>query len=391
MLKKIILPFICSILAVVSAAVFLFWFQSVPGVPGLLVWHPNIGMITTVFSILLLLCPMLFIIVLITARVLKSSVPRIVISIIDMVLSSVTVIAAAGLMVYCISNGNRMTPGYTSLNNPFWSADIKTISKVAVSSDPHWNNETSSGAERLKILDRVETLKNDAFFCLGDLSEWGDTKGGYEEPVKAINQRLKETPVFSIMGNHDALIAASNIFQTIFAGDKNAPLYYRMDYDNVHFIVLDMLWGAEELDKKQMDWLIETLESIPEEDKVVVMSHAFILSSGYIDSDYKMKWYDNEDAMEKLCPVFEKYKVDLVLSGHNHLMELLEKDGVTYVVIGAMGGKLDSVEYKSPYSLWYNNTSFGFLDLNFTGKDRIEMAFVDSDGKVLKVHEIRTN
>ena len=102
-----------------------------------------------------------------------------------------------------------------------------------------------------------------------------------------------------------------------------------MDFGDVHFIILDLLWGAEEYDDNQKNWLISQLESIPQEEKVIVLTHAFFVSSGYVDKAYNRNWYDNPLMIEKLCPVFEKYKVDLVISGHNHLMELLEKDGVT--------------------------------------------------------------
>jgi len=47
---------------------------------------------------------------------------------------------------------------------------------------------------------------------------------------------------------------------------------------------------------------------------------------------------DHEDTTRLISPLFEKYNVDLVISGHNHHMELLEKDGVTYVLEGVAGG-----------------------------------------------------
>ena len=94
--------------------------------------------------------------------------------------------------------------------------------------------------------------------------------------------------------------------------------------------------------------------------------------------------------IENLCPIFEKYNVDLVISGHNHLMELLEKNGVTYVVIGSMGGILDSLEYKSPYSVWLNNRAFGYMDMNLSTEGKIDFTFLDSDGNFLYSYEVQT-
>lgn len=386
MLKKIKLPLFSAILGELAAAVFLVWFKNVPGVPGLLVWHPDIAMITMVFKVLLCVIPVLLVLALFVINKkngTQKSFLRGFLTGLNCAVSYISVLGACGLMVYCISSGNRMTKNYTKFENPLFEADLKVLDRIAVSSDPHWNNEKSNASERTKIIETVGSKGFDAFFCLGDISDWGDEKDGYEEPVKQLNAGLKGTPFFGLMGNHDALIAAYNIFNQIFYGKKNAPSYFRMDYGNVHFIVLDLLWGDEEFDEKQKSWLITQLESIPSEEKVIVLSHAFILSSGYVDPDYFKNWYDKPSMIANLCPIFEKYKVDLVISGHNHLMEMLEKDGVHYAVIGAMGGKLDPLEYDSPYSLWCNNSDFGFIDLDLSGEDEIGVVFKKSDGEEL--------
>ncbi|MHA1115271.1 MAG: hypothetical protein ACTSRR_03775 [Candidatus Heimdallarchaeaceae archaeon] len=58
--------------------------------------------------------------------------------------------------------------------------------------------------------------------------------------------------------------------------------------------------------------------------------------------------------------------VDLVFSGHNHQMEHINQDGVNYFIVGTMGGILDlEPTYYTENSLFFDNTHFGFADLQF--------------------------
>ncbi len=69
------------------------------------------------------------------------------------------------------------------------------------------------------------------------------------------------------------------------------------------------------------------------------MSHCYYYAlGGYWEL---WPWYDDKDMIAKLVPLFEKYHVNLVFSGHNHLLELLQKNNVTYVICGAFGGLPD--------------------------------------------------
>jgi hypothetical protein len=97
---------------------------------------------------------------------------------------------------------------------------------------------------------------------------------------------------------------------------------------------------------------------------VVVLAHAFVLSSGYVDGDSGMPWYDQARLADILCPILERHRVDLVVSGHNHYMEYLERNGVAYAVVGALGGVPDpDPEYVSPHSKWFRRGMYGFLEL----------------------------
>ena len=51
-----------------------------------------------------------------------------------------------------------------------------------------------------------------------------------------------------------------------------------------------------------------------------VITHCFFYSSGYVDEETGMAWYDHADMLREVAPLIAG-KADLVISGHNHYME----------------------------------------------------------------------
>ena len=62
--------------------------------------------------------------------------------------------------------------------------------------------------------------------------------------------------------------------------------------------------------------------------------------SAWYPSTYNPTGYDQTLITEEV-PLIEEYGVDLVLSGHWHSYERLEKGNCTYMVTGGGGGSLD--------------------------------------------------
>jgi len=69
----------------------------------------------------------------------------------------------------------------------------------------------------------------------------------------------------------------------------------------------------------QLDWLRDSLEEVNKDPNVawkVVVNHWAIFSAG-------SKHGDNESMKETLLPLLTQYKVDLLLSGHDHSLQYL--------------------------------------------------------------------
>ncbi len=256
--------------------------------------------------------------------------------------------------------------------------------KFSFTSDAHFGREESRNEYTYQLFEEICKPENgyDAFFYLGDIVETGFTGKEWIEALKNFKMRKNTVPSFFLAGNHDLLFGGEYNYEKYLTPSKNTGKdtgrIGRFDLGSTHFIYLPLYWGMEEFTAKDMDWLISQLKSIPREDFTVVLSHCIFYSSGVVLNG--MNWADHFETTVKLSPEFEKYGVDLVISGHDHHMEYLEKNGVSYAVIGTAGGLPDPERtIISPYSVWYADDVFGFLDLTVS-EDNFVLSFKNPKG-----------
>ena len=270
--------------------------------------------------------------------------------------------------------------------------DGSPLLRLSLSSDPHWGKEEANAAARSAVLKGVASASpaRDAFFILGDNVEMGMDEAPWREEARELAAILPGTPLRPLLGNHDGLVNGEFHFRKYFFPDKfrsdsGSPFYYSIDAGPAKIVVLNLLWGAESFDAKQRAWLERTLAATPKERPVLVLSHCFLPSSGYVDEDTGKPWFDHYGTLAEVAPILERHEVDLVVSGHNHYMELLKRNGVTYATIGVLGGKPDpEPTFVSPSSAWFAREVYGRLDLDVSEKG-FALAFVDQDGR--RLHE----
>jgi hypothetical protein len=320
--------------------------------------------------------------------------PGRILAVATLAFSALGILVAGGLFAYVWSSARavaRPVPAVKLVDPSVGIGDPGVEVRLSVSSDPHWGAETSNAAARSAILGSVASAlpRRDAFLILGDNVETGMKDASWREEAIELSSALGGIPVRSLLGNHDGLIDGQYHYQEYFSPastktDSGSPFYYSMDAGPARIVVLDLLWGAESFDRAQEAWLERTLSSLPAGRQAIVLSHCFFYASGYRDPDGDMPWYDNAGTIGKVSPILERHKVALVVSGHNHYMELLRKNGVAYAVIGAMGGLLDpEPSYRSPASVWFKAGAHGRLDLD-VGREGIALAFKDSAGSTLR-------
>ncbi|MCR4393939.1 MAG: metallophosphoesterase, partial [Dehalococcoidales bacterium] len=255
------------------------------------------------------------------------------------------------------------------------------VLSFAAGGDAHFGSESSRNEITREILKNIAKPENhiNFFFSLGDLVEYGFRK---EQWIEALNSfsAVSSIPISFAAGNHDAMFDGIKNFTRYCLPDEphsiNQP-WYRIDAGKAHFLILDIEWSAETFSAEQQNWLEDQLKNIPADDWKIVIGHGFYYASGSVVDGWR--WYDNPETITRLSPIFEKYRVNLVFSGHNHQLELLHRNGVNYIICGGMGGVLDPEKsYQSPASLWYASQKYGFVTVELF-QDQAKVTFRNPD------------
>ena len=126
---------------------------------------------------------------------------------------------------------------------------------------------------------------------------------------------------YASLGNHDK---TSNDEYGPF--NMNGERYYSYVRNDVRFLALD----SNYLDPRQLAWLETTLRDGKERWKIAYFHHPLYSDGGRHGSEIELR--------VKLEPLFVKYGVNAVYSGHDHIYErLVPQMGIAYFVAGASG------------------------------------------------------
>lgn len=256
----------------------------------------------------------------------------------------------------------------------------------AAGGDAHVGNKASNPAATRDLLGEIAKPTNgyDAFFLLGDMVQLGFNDSLWRAAAREFAPYTSSIPTAVLPGNHDTILGGLPFYEKYYQPPDTKDtdkLWQRIDIGKVHFLLLDLEWELQPYTDAEQAWLVNELKKIPKEDWTIVMCHTFFYSSGGVEDGWN--WYDNKAVIDKLSPLFEKYDVDVVMSGHKHDNELLQKNGVTYVVTGAMGGEPDTVfDYESPASMWLKKGAYAFADVTIAG-GTATISFIDRHGKIL--------
>lgn len=219
-----------------------------------------------------------------------------------------------------------------------------------------------------------ELIGTDASFgvTLGDIVF--DDLSLFESQARMI--ALMGIPWYNVVGNHDINYDAPNdrlsdeTFEKMFG-----PAYYSFDYGPVHFLVLDDVeWYIDEADgrgkyrgglgKDQLDFIRADLNSIPEEQLVVLMMHIPLVDVGDRQELYRM---------------IEKRPFCMSISAHTHRHEhrmIGKEDGfmapephhhiINVTVSGSWwAGQKD--ERNIPHTIMADGAPNGYSVLSFDG------------------------
>ncbi len=238
--------------------------------------------------------------------------------------------------------------------------------RIAHITDVHMMPLIGAAKGFARCLDHIQSLphKPDLIINSGD-AIMDAHRGGRavaERQWKLWNEVVEKElsiPIVQSLGNHDIWVKnespASILDGKKFALDKinEADFYFSKDLGDWHLISLDSIsptnegkWYTGRIDEAQLHWLKNELNAIPSHKPVMIISHIPILAACIFFDGNRFEnnqWnvpgrWMHEDANE-LKNLFAKHpNVKLALSGHIHLVDKVEYNGVTYCCNGAVSG-----------------------------------------------------
>lgn len=222
------------------------------------------------------------------------------------------------------------------------------------------------------------------------------------------NGPVKREWVQELFGPCKDLFARSAVFPTIGNHEKNhahyykyfslpAPeYYYSYKYGNAEYFVIDTNKSVK-ADSEQYKWLDKALANSTATWKFAYHHHPCWSSDNndYGDTAKGVRRMGDLNA-RSLTPLYEKYKVDIVMNGHIHLYErtwplvgdkVERKNGVVYITSGGGGGSLEEFD---PLPNWFKaqlRVDFHCCYVNIH-RNKLEFKAFDQNGNLFDQFEI---
>jgi 3',5'-cyclic AMP phosphodiesterase CpdA len=193
-----------------------------------------------------------------------------------------------------------------------------------------------------------------------------DFKKKFEIPYKPLLDA--GVKFYASLGNHDA---REQRYYKLFNMDGKLYYTFKGSKQSVRFYALESTY----MDPEQIVWLEKELRNSDSDWKIPYFHHPPYSSGDRHGSDARLR--------EVLEPLFLKYNVSVVFTGHDHFYERTKpQKGIVYFVVGA-GGKLrkGNIDTNSGITAKGNDQEYSFLVAEIDG-DELTFNAVSRVGEV---------
>ena len=188
------------------------------------------------------------------------------------------------------------------------------------------DNGTGESAQ-YEVAGRMEAYRKvvgyDFVTMMGDNIYGGHKPKDFEQKFEIPYKPLLDAGVkfYACLGNHDD----SN--ETLYKPfNMNGQRYYSFKKGYVEFFVLD----SNYMDSAQLDWIDRQLSSSSAKWKIAYFHHPLYSDGRFHGPDL--------DLRKQLMPLFGKYGLNVVLSGHDHVYERFKpEEGIYFFLVGNSG------------------------------------------------------
>ncbi|MFT3699654.1 MAG: metallophosphoesterase [Kofleriaceae bacterium] len=247
--------------------------------------------------------------------------------------------------------------------------------------------DSRNGVEQhRRVIERVAQEVPDFVLGTGDMVDEGFRQDQWQQFFDIEGRLLRDNVYFPALGNHDrqGRGRTADTYRAYFSVPENGgdtERYYAFTYASARFLVLDSNAYSFAL-TDQTAWIERELIAARQDPTVkhvfVVMHHPpFSISLHGGNIDLRDRW----------TPLFEKYQVSAVFSGHDHVYERADHDGIRYFVSGGGGAPLYPRRPKSNpidvEAVKKFERVLHYLRVTVTG-NRIEVTGIRADGTVIE-------
>ncbi len=237
-----------------------------------------------------------------------------------------------------------------------------------------------------RVVDRILQDVPEFILGTGDMVDEGYRQDQWQQFFDIEDPLLRTVVYFPALGNHDrqGRGRTADNYRAYFSVPENGgdtERYYAFTYAASRFLVLDSNAYSFAL-TDQTAWIERELVAARQDPAIhhvfVVMHHPpFSISLHGGSTDLRERW----------TPLFEAYAVSAVFSGHDHVYERAEHNGIRYFVSGGGGAPLYPRRSKSsPIDLEAVKKferALHFLRVGVAGA-RIEVTAVRADGTTIE-------
>lgn len=234
-----------------------------------------------------------------------------------------------------------------------------------------------STATRLaaRLAQSRETFPFNFVVMMGDNLYGGESAKDYQRKFEVPYKALLDGGVkfYASLGNHDEPT------QTNYKNfNMNGRRYYTFQpHSGVRLFALD----SNYMDARQLSWLEDALKQSGSDWKICFFHHPIYSSGERHGPDLNIR--------AVLEPLFVKYRVSLVLSGHEHFYERVKpQSGITYFIVGASAKLRKGGIAQSKITAKGNARDRSFVLMEIDG-DQLHFQAINQDGRVFDSGTIR--
>jgi 3',5'-cyclic AMP phosphodiesterase CpdA len=237
-----------------------------------------------------------------------------------------------------------------------------------------------------RIVERIAREAPAFVLGTGDVVDEGSRQDQWQQFFDVQGALMHERVYYPAVGNHDrqGRGRTADNYRSYFAVPESAgdaERYYAFTYATSRFLVLDSNVSSFAL-TDQTAWLERELIAARQDAGV---RHVFVVMH---HPPYSISLHGGaKELRERWGPLFERYGVSAVFSGHDHVYERAERDGVRYFVTGGGGAALYPKRPKSDpldaEAVQRFERAFHYLRVAITGR-RVEVTGIRIDGTAIE-------